>query len=169
MVLSAGGWSAEIASWLGYRLPMLWERGYHRHLEPADAPPLKRAVHDVDGGYVMVSMETGVRITTGVEMADRDAPRNYAQLDASIADARAQHGFGAEVDKEPWMGRRPTMIDSLPVVGPAPRHDGLYFNFGHQHLGLSMAPGSARIIAALLTGAPPPIDITPFSATRFPV
>lgn len=169
VVLAAGAWSAEIASWLGYSIPMLWERGYHRHLKPADGPALKRAVHDVDGGYVMASMQTGVRITTGVEMTDRDAPRNYDQLDGSIKDAQNNHGFGAPVDDEPWMGRRPTLVDSLPMIDAAPRHHGLYFNFGHQHIGLSMGPGSARIITAMLHGKKPPIDISPFKATRFPI
>ena len=85
--------------------------------EPADAPALKRAIHDVDGGFVMAPMQTGVRITTGVEMRDRDAPPNYTQLDASISDARKNHGFGDPVDAEPWMGRRPTLVDSLPMLG----------------------------------------------------
>ena len=169
VVLAAGAWSAEIASWLGYRIPMLWERGYHRHLEPADAPALKRAVHDVDAGFVMAPMQTGVRITTGVEMRDRDAPPNYTQLDASISDARKNHSFGEPVDAEPWMGRRPTLVDSLPMLGAAPRHDGLYFNFGHQHIGLSMGPGSGQVITALLKKETPPIDITPFAPERFPI
>ena len=63
IVLAAGAWSAEIASWLGYDIPMLWERGYHRHLEPAKAEPLKRAIHDVDGGFVMAPMQTGIRLS----------------------------------------------------------------------------------------------------------
>ena len=54
-----------------------------------------------------------------------------------------------EIETDPWMGRRPTMVDSLPVIGPAPRHRGLWFNFGHQHVGLSMAPGSALAITAM--------------------
>jgi D-amino-acid dehydrogenase len=74
-----------------------------------------------------------------------------------------------EVDAEPWMGRRPTLIDSLPIVGPAPRHKGLWFNFGHQHLGLSMAPGSAKLITSMINGEAPPIDASPYRADRFPV
>lgn len=167
VVLAAGAWSAEIASWLGYKIPMLWERGYHRHLAPTDGPALLRAVHDVDGGFVMASMQDGVRITSGVEMTDRDAAPNYAQLDIAIAEAQHHHGFGAPVDAEPWMGRRPTLVDSLPIVGPAPRHQGLFFNFGHQHIGLSMAPGSGQIITALLQDKSPPIEIEPFRASRF--
>ena len=167
IVLAAGAWSAEIASWLDYDIPMLWERGYHRHLEPAQSPALKRAIHDVDGGFVMAPMQTGVRITTGVEMRDRDAPEHYEQLDAAIADARKHHGFGEPVDDQPWMGRRPTIVDSLPMLGKAPRHEGLYFNFGHQHIGLSMGPGSAQVITALLQNQTPPIDISPFTPDRF--
>ena len=167
IVLAAGAWSAEIASWLGYDIPMLWERGYHRHLTPTDGPALKRAIHDVDGGFVMAPMQTGVRITTGVEMRDRDAPENYEQLDAAIADARHHHGFGDAVDDKPWMGRRPTMVDSLPMLGQAPRHQGLFFNFGHQHIGLSMGPGSGQVITALLQNQAPPIDISPFAPDRF--
>ena len=102
-------------------------------------------------------------------MRDRDAPPNYTQLDASIKDARAHHGFGDPVDAEPWMGRRPTMVDSLPMLGAAPRHEGLYFNFGHQHIGLSMGPGSGQVITALLGNEKPPIDISPFAPERFPI
>ena len=70
-------------------------------------------------------------------MRDRDAPENYEQLDVAIADARHHHGFGDAVDDKPWMGRRPTMVDSLPMLGQALKQ-GLFFNFGHQHIGLSM-------------------------------
>jgi len=114
-------------------------------------------------------MQTGVRITTGVEMRDRDAEMNFSQLDAAIEDARSHHGFGEPVDAEPWMGRRPTLVDSLPMLGSAPRHEGLFFNFGHQHIGLSMAPGSGQVMAALLQGQTPPIDIAPFNPSRFPI
>jgi D-amino-acid dehydrogenase len=167
IVLAAGPWSAELASWLGYDIPLKWERGYHRHLTPSDGPALNRAVHDVDGGFAMAPMQTGVRITTGVEMTDRDAAPNFTQLDAAISDARSNHHFGDAVDDEPWMGCRPTLVDSLPMIGVAPRHEGLFFNFGHQHIGLSTGPGSGQIIAALLKGEKPPIDISPFRPERF--
>jgi len=169
VVIAAGAWSAEIAGWLGYDLPLGWERGYHLHLEPSDGPQLNRAVHDVDGGFAIVPMQQGVRITSGVEIADRDAPPNYSQIRRSVALARDGHDMKAEIEDTPWMGRRPTMVDSLPVIGPAPRHDGLWFNFGHQHVGLSMAPGSALAITAMIDGASPPIDMDPFRATRFSI
>ena len=169
VVIAAGAWSAEIAGWLGYDLPLGWERGYHLHLEPADGPQLNRAVHDVDGGFAIVPMQQGVRITSGVEIADRDAPPDYSQIRRSVALAREGHEMKNEIEDTPWMGRRPTMVDSLPVIGPAPRHDGLWFNFGHQHVGLSMGPGSALAITAMIGGAQPPIDMEPFRATRFSI
>ena len=169
VVLAAGAWTAEIAGWLGYDLPLGWERGYHLHLAPADGPHLNRAVNDMDGGFVIAPMQQGVRITSGVELTDRDAPPDYTQIRRSVAMAREAHDMKAELETEPWMGRRPTMVDSLPVIGPAPRHRGLWFNFGHQHVGLSMAPGSALAITAMVDGTSPPLDTTPFRAERFSV
>jgi len=169
VVLAAGAWTAEIARWLGYDLPLGWERGYHLHLAPADGPQLNRAVNDMDGGFVIAPMQQGVRITSGVELTDRDAPPDYKQIRTSVAMAREAHDMKAELETEPWMGRRPTMVDSLPVIGPAPRHRGLWFNFGHQHVGLSMAPGSALAITAMVDGTSPPLDTTPFRAERFSV
>ena len=169
VVIAAGPWSAEIAGWLGYDLPLGWERGYHLHLTPGDGPQLKRAVNDVEGGFVIAPMQQGVRITSGVEIADRDAPPDERQVRRSVEMARQAHDMKGEIEPEPWLGRRPTMVDSLPVLGPAPRHRGLWFNFGHQHVGLSMGPGSALAITAMVGGTPPPIDTTAFRADRFSI
>ena len=169
VVIAAGPWSAEIASWLGYDLPLGWERGYHLHLTPGDGPQLKRAVNDVEGGFAIVPMQQGVRITSGVEIADRDAPPDERQVRRSVEMARQAHDMKDEIEPKPWLGRRPTMVDSLPVLGPAPRHRGLWFNFGHQHVGLSMGPGSALAITAMINGTAPPIDLTAFRADRFSI
>jgi len=169
VVIAAGPWSADIAGWLGYDLPLGWERGYHMHLEPGEGPQLNRAVHDVDGGFAIAPMQQGVRVTTGVEIAHRDAPPNYSQVARSVELARDGHEMKDEIDETPWMGRRPTMVDSLPVIGPAPRHNGLFFNFGHQHIGLSMAPGSGLAITAMVNGEAPPMDMSPFRPTRFSI
>ncbi|MEK9710772.1 MAG: FAD-binding oxidoreductase, partial [Alphaproteobacteria bacterium] len=167
VVLAAGAWSAEIASWLGYQIPMAWERGYHMHLQPGDGPALTRPIHDIEAGFVMSPMDQGMRVTSGVELTDRDAPPNYRQIDYSVTMARQAYDMKDRLDQTPWMGRRPTLIDSLPMIGAAPRHDGLWFNFGHQHLGLSLAPGSAQLLTALIENAPPPSAAAAFSPTRF--
>ena len=137
------------------------------HLEPSDAPVLNRTINDIDGGFIMAPMEQGVRITSGVEITSRDAEPNYSQIHECVRRVRKVYEMKGEIDEIPWMGRRPTLIDSLPIIGPAPNHSGLWFNFGHQHLGLSMAPGSAELIASFINNKNPEIDPSPFSATRF--
>jgi len=169
VVVAAGGWSSEIASWLGYKIPLFWERGYHLHLKPSDAPSLNRTILDVDGGFIMAPMKQGVRVTSGVELTWRDADPNYSQITESVKRARQVYKMGDQVEDTPWMGRRPTLIDSLPIISPAPRHPGLWFNFGHQHLGLSLAPGSAALISAFINKTEAPIDPNPYSATRFKI
>ena len=109
----------------------------------------------------------GVRVTSGSELTDRDAPPNYAQIDGVSAIAREVAKLGEQVEETPWMGRRPTLVDSLPMIGKAPRHENLWFNFGHHHTGLTMSTGSARIITDLIMGEVPQIDAKPFSPERF--
>jgi D-amino-acid dehydrogenase len=167
IVLAAGPWSPDIAATAGYRIPMRWERGYHVHLDPRDGRAPSRAVHDVDGGYVMSPQLLGVRVTSGVELTHRDAPPNYGQIEAAAALAREAAGLGEAVEETPWMGRRPTLVDSLPMIGKAPHHEGLWFDFGHQHTGLCMSAGSARVLSDLIEGKTPPIDATAFRPDRF--
>lgn len=167
VMVAAGPWSAEIAAWLGYKIPMAWERGYHLHLRPGEGAALTRAVHDMDRGYVMSPQLQGVRVTSGSELTDRDAQPNYAQINEVASIAREVAGLGETIEDTPWMGRRPTLVDSLPMIGKAPRHDNLWFNLGHHHTGLSMSTGSARIIADLIERQTPPIDATPFRPERF--
>ena len=58
------------------------------------------------------------------------------------------------------------MPDSLPVIGPSPRHDGVIFAFGHGHLGLTQGPVTGRIVADLLAGRPAGLDIAPYRPGR---
>ena len=167
IVIAAGPWSAEIVKNLGYKIPMAWERGYHWHLEPGNGPTLKRAVHDVDAGFVMTPQQQGIRITSGVELADRDAPNDNRQIEQSILSARKATSLGNKIEETPWMGRRPTLVDSLPMIGPAPRHPGLWFNFGHQHNGLSTSAASAEVLADLFEKKTPNINFVPFRPDRF--
>lgn len=167
VVVTAGPWSAEVCKWLGYRVPMAWERGYHMHLEPPVDGNLRRPILDWEGGFVMSPQDSSVCILTGVELTFRDAKPNFDQIDGAVAAARNVADFGAEVDPEPWMGRRPTLPDSLPMVGKAPRHDNLWFNFGHQHIGLATATGCALILSDLIEGREPTIPAECYRPQRF--
>lgn len=167
VVVAMGPWSEVITSRLGYRLPLAVKRGYHMHYHPAPGAQLNHAVLDADGGYVLAPMARGIRLTTGAELAHRDAPKTPVQLDAVEPVARKLFPLDGRIDAEPWMGARPCTPDMLPVIGPAPRHAGLWFAFGHAHHGLTLGPITGRLIAEMMTGAPPIVDVRPFRAERF--
>ena len=166
VVVALGPWSAEILRPLGYRVPLASERGYHQEFQPNPARHLLRPIHDADAGFLMTPMESGIRITSGVELTFRDAPSSFAQLEQSVAAARDVIEFGDAV-AEPWRGARPTLPDSLPMIGPAPRHSGLWFAFGNQHIGFTTGPATGAAIAAMINGEPPPFDAAPFSPRRY--
>jgi hypothetical protein len=140
---------------LGYRFPLGIKRGYHMHYRPEGNASLARPVLDAQNGYVITSMTAGIRLTTGAEFATRDAPPTPRQLDRVEPLARAIFPLGARVDPEPWLGRRPCLPDMLPIIGAAPRHKGLWLDFGHHHLGLTLGPVSGRLLAEMMTGESP--------------
>src|SRR6202790_4078184 len=164
-VVALGPWSADLLRPLGYRVPLAFERGYHREFKPNPAPSLQRPIHDAEGSFLMTPMEHGIRVTSGVELTARDAPSSFAQLDAVVPVARSVVEFGEAVG-EPWRGARPTLPDSLPMIGLAPRHSGLWFACGNQHIGFTTGPATGAAIAAMITAAQPPFDVAPFSPGR---
>jgi glycine/D-amino acid oxidase-like deaminating enzyme len=166
IVVALGPWSADLLRPLGYRVPLAFERGYHQEFAPNPARSLLRPIHDAEGSFLMTPMERGIRVTSGVELTARDAPSSLAQLDAVVPAARSVVEFGAAVG-EPWRGARPTLPDSLPMIGPAPRHSGLWLSFGHQHIGFTTGPATGAAIAAMIAGAPPPFNTAPFSPSRY--
>jgi D-amino-acid dehydrogenase len=166
VVVALGPWSADLLRPLGYRVPLAFERGYHREFRANPARSLLRPIHDLEGGFVMTPMEQGVRITTGVELTERDAPSSFSQLDTVVPLARGVAEFGEAVG-EPWRGARPTLPDSLPMIGPAPRHSGLWLSIGHQHIGFTTGPATGVAIAAMIAGAQAPFDASAFSPGRY--
>jgi len=166
IVVALGPWSADLLRPLGYRVPMAFERGYHQEFKPNPARALLRPIHDAEGSFLMTPMENGIRVTTGVELTARDAPSSFAQLDQVVPAARGVVEFGEAVG-EPWRGARPTLPDSLPMMGPAPRHSGLWLAFGNQHIGFTTGPATGASIAAMIVGARPAFDVSAFSPRRY--
>jgi D-lysine oxidase len=167
VVVAMGAWSNDVLRALGYRFPLGIKRGYHMHYRAEGNATLARPVLDAQNGYVLTSMTAGIRLTTGAEFAMRDAPPTPRQLERVEPLARAIFPLGARVDPEPWLGRRPCLPDMLPVIGAAPRHKGLWLDFGHHHLGLTLGPVSGRLLAELMTGEPTFTDPAPYRADRF--
>lgn len=166
VVVALGPWSADLLRPHGYRVPLATERGYHREFTANPARILSRPIHDAGGAFLMTPMENGVRVTSGVELTARDAPSSFAQIDAAASLARGVVEFGETIG-ETWRGSRPTLPDSLPMIGPAPRHSGLWLAFGNQHIGFTTGPATGDAIAAMIGGSPPSFDTTAFSPGRY--
>jgi D-amino-acid dehydrogenase len=167
-VLAAGAASGGIARGLGYRFAVAAERGYHRHyaLHP-DSPPLTRPVLDTGAGSILSPMGPGrVRVLSGVELNARHARPDPTQIEAAGREAAGTLRLGGPLDNAPWLGSRPATPDGMPVIGRAPRHEGLIFAFGHGHIGLSTGPITGEIVADLATGRSPGVPVAPFAPER---
>jgi D-amino-acid dehydrogenase len=167
VVVALGAWSGEVARRHGYRIPLAVKRGYHMHYATLPGADLLRPVLDDGAGFVLAPMARGIRLTTGIEMAAATAPPSPVALDRCEPLARQILPLGARLDAASWLGLRPALPDMRPVIGPAPRHPGLWFSFGHAHHGLTLAAVSGRLIAELIVGQEPVADPTPFGLTRF--
>jgi D-amino-acid dehydrogenase len=167
LVVCAGAWSKTVCAWLGHDVPLDTERGYNTTL-PAPGVHLSRAVCPAESSFLMTPMAMGLRIGGAVELAGLDAPPNFARAKALLElGRRALPGLDTANGKE-WMGFRPSMPDSMPVIGRAPHHpDTAFFAFGHGHLGLTESATTGRLVAELVAGAKPSIDTAPFRIDRF--
>ena len=166
-MVALGPWSDEIYRPLGYNIPLMSKRGYHLHFSPRGNAVLHHPVLDTDNGYLLAPMNRGIRLTTGAEFARRDAPPTPVQIARTEPVARTLFPLGDAIEKQPWMGSRPCLPDMLPVIGRAPRHKGLWFDFGHQHHGLTLGPVSGRLLAEMVTGEAPFTDPKAFAVERF--
>ena len=167
VVVALGPWSDLVFRPLGYDIPLKTKRGYHIHLAARGNAVLHHPVLDADRGYLLAPMNKGIRLTTGAEFARRDAPPTPVQIERTLPLARDMFPLGDTIEDRPWMGSRPCLPDMLPVIGKAPRHKGLWFDFGHQHHGLTLGPVSGRLIADLVTGETPFTDPKAFAVERF--
>jgi D-amino-acid dehydrogenase len=164
VVVCTGPWTNELLKPLGYRFPMAMKRGYHQHFKSSAS--INHALIDADTGFLICPMEQGIRITTGVEFADRDSPPNPIQISQVLPRARELVELHEAID-EPWLGSRPCMADSLPVVGESRKHKGLWFNFGHGHIGLAIGPSTGRLVTQMILTQKPFCDPEPYSPYRF--
>lgn len=166
LVVALGPWSKPFLAKAGIDIPLLMERGYHMHFAPAGDVPLGRPFLDADRGYVVNPMEKGLRVTTGTELNFISAPPSHAQVRAASRSLREALPVGEQLDREPWMGRRPTLPDSLPAIGHAKGLRRTILAFGHQHVGFTTGPGTGEIVAAVAAGENPPADAAPFDPAR---
>ncbi len=166
LVLAAGAWSRRLARRLGARVPLDTERGYHLML-PEPGIELRMPIIAGERKFAITPMGGAIRLAGTVEFGGLHRAPDYRR-------ARVMAGMAREIvpGLDPsgaveWMGFRPSMPDSLPVIGPSPRHDKVFFAFGHGHSGLTLGAVTGSLIADLVMGRAPPIDLAPFRADRF--
>jgi D-amino-acid dehydrogenase len=166
VVLAAGAWSGALAKSLGDRIPVEAERGYNTTISQPQVTIARELIFG-EHGFVATQLDCGLRIGGGAEFAGLDEPPYYARADAMLTKAaRFLPGLNTHQGVK-WMGCRPSMPDYRPVIGPSPGHPQVLYAFGHGHLGLTQAAGTAKLIAQLALGRKPDINIDPYSPSRF--
>jgi D-amino-acid dehydrogenase len=128
---------------------------------------LRRAIVSADRSISLAHMVEGIRATGVAEFAPPDAAPNMenARMVQRHAQALIPGLTGEPVSQ--WMGPRPSHPDSKPVIGRSPRHANVLFAFGHDHLGLTMAGITGKLIAELATDKQPSVDLSAFRPDRF--
>ena len=166
LVIAAGAWSKQLAAQVGHRVPLESQRGYHAMVaNPTVAP--KRNVQWTEKKFIATPMEQGVRFAGTVEIAGLTAAPDYIRADILLAHGREMlPGLtGGELSK--WMGHRPCLPDSVPVIGRSPKVRNITFAFGHGHIGLITAASTGKLVSEIVTGARTTIDPKPYRIDRF--
>ncbi|WP_425097866.1 NAD(P)/FAD-dependent oxidoreductase [Tropicibacter sp. S64] len=166
VVLAMGAWSKRLSDMLGLDVPLESERGYHLELwEPSVMP--KAAVMVASGKFVATPMDGRIRLAGIVEFGGLEAEPSRPPFDLlrdNIRKAMPGLTWAREVE---WMGHRPAPADSIPLIGEVPGAAGAYLGFGHHHVGLTGGPKTGRLLAQMIGGRSPNIDVTPYSPSRF--
>lgn len=166
VVVAAGAFSHRIARTLGERIPLETERGYNTTLPP-DAFDLRTQVTFGGHGFVVSKLSTGIRVGGAVELGGLTLSPNFRRAEAMLTKAKSfLPGLRTQGGVQ-WMGFRPSLPDSLPAVGRSRATPRVIHAFGHGHLGLTQSPGTARLVADLLTRQAPSLDLAAFSPQRF--
>ncbi len=166
LVIAAGAWSHRLTSRLGHKVPLESQRGYHAMLSAPNVGP-RRNVQWTERKFIATPMEQGVRFAGTVELAGLDAAPDYRRADILLAQGRDMFPGLQGGDVSRWMGHRPCIPDSVPVIGRSPKHRNVTFAFGHGHIGLICASTTGKLVAELVTGAKPSLDPTPYRIDRF--
>lgn len=167
VVVALGPWSDLITRRLGYRIPLAVKRGYHMHYAISEAACPRLPVIDAENNYAIAPMTGGMRLTSGVEFAAREAAPSLVPIARTEPLARQLFALGERLDAQPWLGRRPAISDMKPVIGPAHRHQNLWLAFGHAHHGLTLGPITGKLLAAQMDGEVPQFNLKPFAPARF--
>lgn len=170
VIIATGAWSKQLLSPLGYKVPLEAERGYHYQL--GNRVTLNRPVACAERKFIITPMVKGLRCAGVVEFSGLGTSGNVQRAAALLEQAkqiltRVPNKLSGEQVDHMWEGVRPSLPDSLPVICQAPKHQNLFFAFGHQHLGLTQGAITGKLIGQLVTGQSTEIDTSPYCISRF--
>lgn len=166
VVVTGGAWSRGLAAALGAGVPLDTERGYHVMLPNAGVEP-RQPVLSLEGGYVATPLEHGLRVAGTDELGGLKLPPNWQRAEVLLDAAKRWFPTINTEGHTRWMGFRPSLPDSVPVISAAPAASNAWMGFGHGHLGLTMGARTGQLIAAMVAGRDPGIDMKPYRADRF--
>lgn len=166
LLVAAGAWSHHLARQLGDRIPLETERGYNTTL-PTSSFDLRRQLILGGHGFVITPLSSGIRIGGAVELGGLLRQPNFARAEIMLRKAKQFLPDLVTEGGRQWMGFRPSLPDSLPVIARAPRHRSIIYAFGHGHLGLTQSAATGRLVCDIITGNAPATDLAPFRAERF--
>lgn len=166
LVLAAGAYTGRLSGLIGESIPLETERGYHTHIM-APGISLNHSLIWPAKAFMVTPTAGGIRIGGTVEMAGLDAAPDYRRARVLVKHARnALPDLRMEETSE-WMGHRPALPDTVPIISRSATVNGAFYATGHGHLGLTYAATTARLIADLATGQKPPVDLAPYRVDRF--
>ncbi|EXL01346.1 NAD(P)/FAD-dependent oxidoreductase [Aquamicrobium defluvii] len=166
VVLAAGAFTGRLSKLLGEPIPLETERGYHTQIM-APGISMRHSIIWPARAFMITPTAGGIRVGGTVEMAGLNAPPDYRRAKVLVKRAKeALPDLKAEQTSE-WMGHRPALPDTLPIIGPSATRKNVVYATGHGHLGLTYAATTGRLIADLMTGATPPVNLKPYRIDRF--
>lgn len=166
VVIACGAWSGLLAQRLGEPVPLEAERGYHITLSDFEGKAPSHPIMSPEHKVIATPMEVGLRIAGMVEFGGF-LPPDYRRSGV-LRNQLSQIFPGVKAGTaSSWMGHRPTLPDSLPVISRSLQCPSVFYAFGHQHIGLTAAPMTAKLITSLIADTPPPVDVEAFRIDRF--
>jgi D-amino-acid dehydrogenase len=167
VIVAAGAWSRSLAQQLGDNVPLDTERGYHLMLPESTRDLLSSPVVNGESSFVLSPMDTGIRLISQIEFGGLEAAPDYSRVRSLLPLAKRMLPTLDTDEQSAWMGFRPSLPDSLPVLGFSTNCKNVLYAFGHQHLGMTMGAVTGKLVADLIAGRDPITELTPFRPNRF--
>ena len=166
VVLCAGAHTGRLSKMLGEPMPLETERGYHTQIM-SPGLSMRHSIIWPARAFMVTPTAGGIRVGGTVEMAGLDAAPDYRRARITVKRAQAALPNLRRENATEWMGHRPAFPDTVPVMSASAKVPGVFYATGHGHLGVTYAATNARLMADLITGAAPPIDMRPYRVDRF--